>query len=323
MPLSRFSRPLRKNFNWLLPPPLALVVLLCSQGIASLVGARFGLDARSLAIDASFGLPRRPPRVAPFHTTSADAILGHNPFDSAAVVLGSLPDPTDPSSPPDATDPSAAPPCEGVKVRGIVASGDAEWSFAAFAPAEGSPQSGTVLRRRGGDVGDSQVERITWDRVWMSGPRGLCQAFLFDPELPPAPARQIVPAKPEVASPGARVPAWIARGISTISPLEHDIDRGLIPRIVEQQAELFATAHVAREVVAGKPVGLRISGLGKGSLLESLGVANGDRLETLNGYAIAEPERALEAYAQLQHADRLVLQVSRGGSPVQVALNIR
>jgi len=64
-------------------------------------------------------------------------------------------------------------------------------------------------------------------------------------------------------------------------------------------------------------------GVKDGSLLGVLGIVNGDRLETINGYELANPQSAMDAYAHLQQADHLVLQVSRGGRDVELELDIR
>ena len=72
----------------------------------------------------------------------------------------------------------------------------------------------------------------------------------------------------------------------------------------------------------GKLVGLRLFGIRPGSLLSTLGLQNGDRLESINGLEIASPEKALEAYARLSTAKRLSVRVVRLGKPLQIDLNI-
>jgi len=88
-----------------------------------------------------------------FHTTSADAILAHNAFDSTSVAV--------PAVPPVSSDLAGAPTCESVRVRAIAFSGDADWSVAALV-VEGGSGSASLLRRRGGLVGRHEVgiERI-------------------------------------------------------------------------------------------------------------------------------------------------------------------
>ena len=48
-----------------------------------------------------------------------------------------------------------------------------------------------------------------------------------------------------------------------------------------------------------------------------------DRLETINGFDVASPESALEAYARVRTADDLVVRVTRQGRPTTIVLKIR
>jgi general secretion pathway protein C len=46
-------------------------------------------------------------------------------------------------------------------------------------------------------------------------------------------------------------------------------------------------------------------------------------LQTINGLDVTSPEGALEAYARLQQAERLVVQVNRRGADVNLEYDIR
>jgi general secretion pathway protein C len=50
---------------------------------------------------------------------------------------------------------------------------------------------------------------------------------------------------------------------------------------------------------------------------------NGDRLQTINGFDMTSPEKALEAYARLRTADHLTIQVNRKGSDQNIDYNIK
>jgi general secretion pathway protein C len=58
-------------------------------------------------------------------------------------------------------------------------------------------------------------------------------------------------------------------------------------------------------------------------LLATLGMEDGDRLETINGFDLTNPEQALEAYARLRTAERLILRVHRRGRPVELEVHVR
>ena len=59
------------------------------------------------------------------------------------------------------------------------------------------------------------------------------------------------------------------------------------------------------------------------SLLGVLGMQNNDRLQTINGFDVANPEKALEAYARLRTADKLTIQINRAGKNMNLDYNIR
>ena len=324
-----FSRRLKKNFGWLLSPFAALILLQSTQGIAQIVGARVGPAPGVLAADLTSS--RRPPHGPSFHSTSAAAILAHNAFDSHWLARArEVPPESDDPAP--ISDPMDAPPCDGVTVRAIVSSADPEWSLATLEESESSSspsssaassRSPALLRRRGSEVGDRRIEYIAWDRVWMTSATGLCQASMFAPRPQPEPARKVTTAQPVLAPPGPVLEPWILRGIETVGPTERNIDRGIIPRLLEKKADLIGPARALPEMVGGKIAGFRVTGVRPDSLLGTLGIVNGDRLQSINGFDLTDTQSALAAYTRLLQADHLVLDVNRGGQNVRLELNIR
>lgn len=85
---------------------------------------------------------------------------------------------------------------------------------------------------------------------------------------------------------------------------------------------LLQSVRVVPEQMNGKVVGLRLFGIRPASLLGTLGLKNGDRLESINGFDVTNPEKALEAYARLRTAPHLQLRLQRSGRPLEVDLNI-
>jgi general secretion pathway protein C len=92
---------------------------------------------------------------------------------------------------------------------------------------------------------------------------------------------------------------------------------------MENQAELMRSARIVPEQENGKTVGVRLFGIRPDTLLGTLGLQNGDRLESINGFNMASPEKALEAYARLRTADHLTVTVNRQGKPVNIDFNIK
>jgi general secretion pathway protein C len=259
------------------------------------------------------------------HVTSADAIIARNPFDSSDAGRLNAPPPVEDepdaeAKPPDLSDPLHAPPCDGVTVLIITASADPDWSFAAL---ETSQEKGkSVLRRRGGDVGGKTVVFVGWDRVWLTSSGQLCQTQMFKP--PPAPSASASAAPPPPPPGGAPgVSDDIKKGVQRVSATEFNVDRGIVDKILENQADLMKTARIVPEQENGKVVGIRLFGVRPDTLLGTLGMENGDRLEKINGFDMTSPEKALEAYARLRTADRLTVSLNRRGQPTNLDFNIK
>lgn len=315
---------LLKRHFWV--PTLALTSIASffgARGVGNLFGASLGPDDKQLA-----SVPMSTKAVptasgATEKATSADPILSRNAFDSqTGPLLGATGiDLPGSGAQVDLSDPMNAPMCEGVKVLIIAASSDPDWSFAAM-QSPGDQKS--VLRRRGGDFGGKKIEFVGWDRVWLDNGGQLCQAKLFNPEAPPsttpAPIAQSMP--PTRGGPGS-VPEDIKKGIQRVSATEFNVDRSVVDKVLENQAELMKQARIVPEQENGKVVGIRLFGVRPDTLLGVLGMENGDRLQSINGFDMTSPEKALEAYARLRTADHMTVSVNRKGSNMNLDYNIK
>jgi general secretion pathway protein C len=115
----------------------------------------------------------------------------------------------------------------------------------------------------------------------------------------------------------------IAKGIQKVSANEFNIDRAVVDKILENQADLMRQARIVPEQENGRVVGIRMFGVKSDSLLGTLGMENGDRLQTINGFEMASPEKALEAYARLRTADKLTISLNRRGQNMNIDYNIK
>ncbi|MCA9584303.1 MAG: general secretion pathway protein GspC [Myxococcales bacterium] len=324
MPIDRI---LKKNFWLVVLPLVGIAATLNAQAIAQFVG--IGLAPSDQALSAPPPVGRVPPSLAgSARSTSADPILARNPFDSVtgplhAPVEEPAADGTSAPGPVDTSDPWNAPPCDGVKVLIIAAARDENWSLASL---QVSGDTKTVLRRRGGEVGGKTVHYVGWDRVWLNSGGTLCQASLFDKKEVAA-AKPAPSPTPNIApTPRRGAPALdesIKKGIVKVSATEFNIDRGVVDKILENQADLMRQARIVPEQENGKVVGIRMFGVRPDTLLGTLGMENGDRLQTINGFDMASPEKALEAYARLRQADKLTVQVNRRGQNINLDYNIK
>jgi general secretion pathway protein C len=315
---------LKKNFWIVILPLVAVAALLNAQAVTQLVGISLGPDEKALAAAPPVA-KLSSAASASARNLSAEPILNRNPFDHVTGSLKPPPVSDDTSSsagPLDTSDPWNAPKCDGVKVLIIAASADPEWSFAAFGGDK------TVMRRRGGEVNGKKVHFVGWDRVWLESGGSLCQASIFETKAgeskaaSPTPAASGSSAPPATGGAKSLDPAY-AKGIQKVSANEYNIDRAVVDKILENQADLMRQARIVPEQENGRVVGIRLFGVRADTLLGTLGMQNGDRLQTINGFEMGSPEKALEAYARLRTADKLTISLNRNGANMNLDYNIK
>jgi general secretion pathway protein C len=328
------------SFDSLLQKYSAIVVLgmaamaayFHASGITDLLGAAVVGD--SAAASAAVPMSAAPPHPSAATARNADPILSRNPFDSVTGPLNAKP--VDPlalqpaQEAPISADPLGAAPCTDVRVTIVTESDDPTWSFAAL---QGGGEAKPMLRRVGDRIGSQQVAYIGFNpregspSVWLQSGTQLCQALLFGAPPPPPPGAAPGSGKPDPAAQGRggapALPPDIASKIHKISPTEYHVDRSVLDKIMENQATLMRSARIVPEQKDGKTVGIRLFGIRPDTLLGALGMQNGDRLEAINGFPMASPEKALEAYARLRTADKLTVQVNRSGAPVTIDIRIK
>lgn len=268
---------------------------------------------------------------------TAQPIIDRNPFDSVTGPLNAKPieTPVPKAGDLETHDPLAATACDGIAAFIITESTDPTWSVAAL---QGAGEPRPRMRRVGDDVAGRKVEFIGYNpledspSVWLSGSGALCQVVLFRTQQVPPPAAPgaatPTPASPDAAVPppsrgATTVPPEIASKIQKVSDTEFSIDRTVVDNILERQAELMKSARIVPEQKDGKVLGVRLFGIRPDTLLGTLGLQNGDRLETINGFNMASPEKALEAYARLRTASSLNVKVTRRGQPVSIDYRIK
>ncbi len=95
-----------------------------------------------------------------------------------------------------------------------------------------------------------------------------------------------------------------------------DVDRSAIDALIANPAELMKV-RVVPEKEGDRVVGLKLSGIRPNSLLSAVGIQNGDRLTSINGFEMNDPQKMLEAYSKLTRADHLTASVVRNGKPMK------
>ncbi len=115
----------------------------------------------------------------------------------------------------------------------------------------------------------------------------------------------------------------IASSIRQVGDGEYQVDRSVVDTIVEQHQSLLRGVQVVPKTEKGKAVAVGLRGVADGSLLHALGLRSGDELLSINGFNIAEPQSALQAYAMLRTAQHLTLSVVRGGKPMSIDIDVK
>lgn len=257
----------------------------------------------------------------------ADAILGRNPFDSKTGSLLGNDDPVeeDPEGEDEDEEMTLAgeegdPKCTFGSVRLIIASTDPAFSFASIEDKGGESK----LRRVGDPVDDHKVSAVAWDRVWLSDSGGKrCQLEVGDENKAKPAAKAGKPARTPRGRVPPKVPDSISSKINKVSDTEFNIERSVVDEIIAQQAQLMRYTKI-RPVRDGDTTrGLRVSRLRDGTLLNVLGLRNGDEIQTINGFQLTDPQKALEAYGRLRTAQKLSLQITRGGKSETIEYNIQ
>jgi general secretion pathway protein C len=333
---------IKRYFPAVLCALIAFAAYFQASGMGQLVVSSVALDPSSVpvAAPASRTSPRtKSTQDSSQHTTNASALIGRNPFDSvtgplnaSSVSIGDVP----PATIDVDRDPYEDPNCDYAKVILIASSEDPEWSFAVLAGSDGKTQ----MRRKGDEfaghpvifVGDQRDDeqqkedrRDLWDRVWLGAGNARCQLRVGGP----APTKGAASASPSASASagdgkrGHKVPDEISKKIHKISDHEFDVERSVVDAILENQAMLMRSARVVPEKEGDKVVGIRLFGIRQDSLLGTLGLENGDRLSSINGFEMSDPQKALEAYARLRTADHLTVAVNRHGAPMNIDFNIK
>ncbi|MCC6553375.1 MAG: general secretion pathway protein GspC [Polyangiaceae bacterium] len=288
-----------------------------ASGVMSLVAHVWTAGARGAAPPAPARAGRAAAEEDP-HSTSAAAILSRNPFDSRTGPLDRAPVAEAGPAPEVDGDPLDDPECEGVRALLIVASDDPGWSFAALA----AGREPARLRRQGDVLSGKEVRWIGSDRVWLSGDGARCQVLLRSRKAAPAAAKAPAPSAGPKRSRRGAVPPEIASKIHKVSDREFNVDRSVVDQVIEQQGELMRSMR-ARPVKKDGKVAMRLLRVPEDSLLGSLGMKTGDQIRSINGFELADPQKALELYARLRSASDLAVTLERGGKDMTIDIHLR
>jgi type II secretory pathway component PulC len=275
-------------------PGLFIVAFLNAVAISGLLRAAWSCPE----VDSGLRTSTSARPVPPTSERSANVILARNPFEHHSPRVEDVGAPFPPQ-------------CVGIRATIIVAEGDPQGGLIAL-----EDHGQRLLRGIGGNVGGAKVIAIEREHIWLESAEGTCTVALFAEHAD-------VPPKPPFASPAATGEGtWFQRYVVKLGAGSYAVERQAVERLLSDPTELMRHRLVP-VLEAGTAVGMQIFGIKPSGVLAQLGVENGDTLETLNGYPLADPQQALAAFARLRTADKLVLQVRRAGAPKTLDYEVR
>jgi general secretion pathway protein C len=112
-------------------------------------------------------------------------------------------------------------------------------------------------------------------------------------------------------------------GIIRVDNATWRVSRELILEQFSNLGALSDQARVAPYLVQGQTQGFRLTRLRAGSLLQQIGVQNGDVLQKVNGLSITSPNGALQAFQQLQNESTVRLEILRRKRATTLTYEIR
>ncbi len=321
---------------------LALSALFLARGTTSLVAGAI-LPVSPPKVAAASGKAERPPGS---DSPDAMAILKRNIFDP---TTGPLPKPIEaPVDEVTAEQPvfpepqpgEVPPPCEGTSLKlvaAIYSDKFPEWSFATLTSGAAQP----LLYRKGARVEENEVYAIYPKAVFLRQGNGrYCSLAMFAPPMvagqPNAFATRstVTPNAPPPTTPpvASAIPGGATGGISeeelsqnvtAVSETKYTVQRTFVDKILQNQGEIMRSARIVPHEENGSVVGVKLYGIRRNSLLGKLGLQNGDLLRTINGFDMASPDSALEAYSRLRSANNLSVAVVRRGRPMSLDYDIQ
>jgi general secretion pathway protein C len=180
--------------------------------------------------------------------------------------------------------------------------------------------------RQGGTVAGKEVFMIFRERVFFKENGNVCYIAMFQPP-PPPPAPSASPSQPGPPPPPGgpdKVPDSITKGIQKIDDTHFNIDRLTKEQIIAHSTDFMKSTRIAPvSDPSGKTLGIQLNNIRPDTLMGMLGMQNGDLLQTINGFEMTSPEKALEAYAKLGSAPQIQVAVVRNGKPTTLEFNIK
>lgn len=114
----------------------------------------------------------------------------------------------------------------------------------------------------------------------------------------------------------------IETGIRLLADGSYEITKDFVDKVLANPMAIAKGARIVPAMKDGKMVGFKLYAIRPRSVYARLGFANGDTLESINGFALTSAEQALEVYTKLREASNLEVEVMRRGKRVTLRYRI-
>ena len=113
------------------------------------------------------------------------------------------------------------------------------------------------------------------------------------------------------------------KGIKKVSANKYILDRKEVDRLSGDMSQFMTQVRIVPNIVRGKASGYKLMNVKKGSLVEAVGLQNGDIVKEINGKPLDKPEAAFGAYQQLKDDGKFVIEIERKGKRETLSYDIR
>jgi general secretion pathway protein C len=318
-----------KRYFWVLP---IVVIMLC--GVLAAKAANHVIEAKLLQAPKANGNGRpqaaRKKRAAaptPPPTKDADAVVARNMFCSTceppqAAAAATPSGPVDENHPPATSLP--------LVLHATIVSSNASSSAATitntttfrsgqYRVGEEIPDAGEIRRilPKWVDFHNRSANRL--ERLELGPPNGrpaVASAAPIAAPPPPAPAA-------EGQNPEGDLLAAVDRGVRKVSDTSYEIERGLVDKILADPSVVARQARIVPSIKDGKANGFKMYAIRPNSVFAKIGLQNGDTIQSINGFDMSSPDKALEVYTKVRSASNLSISILRRGQPVSMDYSIK
>lgn len=114
-----------------------------------------------------------------------------------------------------------------------------------------------------------------------------------------------------------------AKGVKKISANKFILDREEVENLSGDVTQFMTQVRIVPNRVDGKPSGYKLFNIKKGSIIESVGLRNGDVIKSINGMSINKPEEAFMAYQQVKDGGAFNIELQRRGRTQTLQYEVR